>query len=202
MSLFECAFRGTFVNGEVFSHSFWFESLGSIEDVATAAVTHWGTAVTGGLDSFFPTSLNWGSLHTSEVTVSTGVVVRSRDDALSVHGDQTSSVIPNQCATVVSLRTGVSGRANRGRSYLPGVGPGSLTTSGTIDGGTAAAIALGIADFFTDMGTDGHNPVVYSRSQRAAIAVTSVVVDEVVDTQRRRRDKLIGTAHTSAVPTP
>lgn len=102
--------------------------------------------------------------------------------------------LPNQVAMAVSLVTGVSrGPAHRGRFYMPL--PTVLTqTDGRVTEGDADAVRAAGQTFVAAMNAAhaGWSMAVFSRKAgRAAHRfVTGVEVGMVLDTQRRRRNKL------------
>jgi len=104
---------------------------------------------------------------------------------------------PPQCALVVSLLTGFAGRKNRGRMYLPCLSD-DVTAVGQLSTGRAQLVATTVANWLslvrTRSVTTGGNsiPIVYSETAGNS-AIASVRVDSLIDTQRRRRDKLTPT---------
>lgn len=103
-------------------------------------------------------------------------------------------LVPPQNAMVVSLLTDLAGRHNRGRIYLPWA---QSTLNGRIGGGIASGVATSIANFISLARTRqvaGYTlfPVVDS-STVPQPQITAVRSDNVVDTQRRRRDKVTAT---------
>lgn len=134
----------------------------------------------------------------------------------NVVGSASTPACPNQTACVVSLLTNRAGRSFRGRVYLPFLNPGSLTATGRLQ-----AIARVDADNFvntmvqlinggaTPVGVTAPTPLTHGRvsiqsqtSNQAAPPVTATKTGDVLDTQRRRRDKLIESYVQLAVPTP
>lgn len=118
----------------------------------------------------------------------------------SVNGVSTPT-LPPQCSLVVTLQTGLAGRTRRGRFYWP------LCGGGITSGQRTALASQAQIDAFRDMLLaiesicPGSTPelAVASESAGSVTTVTSIALDDVVDTQRRRRDKLVGTRFTSAV---
>jgi hypothetical protein len=105
---------------------------------------------------------------------------------------------PNQCALVVTLRTAVSSRNARGRMYFPATGIQMPAGGGPAATGSQNALVDAVAALATWAG--GTNPmVVVSQTLTATHPVTSVSADNIVDTQRRRRNKLIGTTYSKTV---
>lgn len=115
-----------------------------------------------------------------------------------------SLTMPPQCSVVASLLTGIAGRRTRGRIYWPRV-TGSLDAGFKISGTPVPALlAPAFADFLEDTalasGLEGLQPVVVSKVGAGALTtVSSVSVGDIIDTQRRRRDKLVETRVTAAV---
>lgn len=116
-------------------------------------------------------------------------------------GSQGSS--PRQ-SLVVSLLTGAAGRSRRGRIYLPFTGIGSTATlqAATAD---VDAITNAVATLFTAMKTMSGAPAwgncpprVRSNKTSTGYIVTSVAGNSLIDTQRRREDKLAA-AYTKTV---
>lgn len=123
---------------------------------------------------------------------------------------------PNQTAVTVSLLTAKAGRSYRGRVYLPVLAPGTLTSFGRISGGDVTFLG----QFMTALtgllvGVAGVvNPpavapaalfrlaVQSKTSGQPAAPITSCKIGDVMDTQRRRRDKLIEAYTTFPVPPP
>ena len=116
--------------------------------------------------------------------------------------------LPDQCALVVSLLTARSGRSFRGRSYLPITGAGALI-AGKVDPSNVATPAVQFMQALI-LGLNGSSVVVPTptstqltgapriaiqskTSGQPAAPVNTVRVGDVIDTQRRRRDKLVET---------
>jgi hypothetical protein len=106
------------------------------------------------------------------------------------NGDSTSPPLPANVAACLSLASSSGGRSGRGRIYLPGIADeyvgGSLLTVPFISATLAAytAFATSIA------GGVGWVPAVYSRTDGLSRVVTSTGMSNVVDTQRRRTQRL------------
>lgn len=98
-----------------------------------------------------------------------------------------------QTALVVSMRTAGFGRAYRGRMYVPATG---LVGAGERAPGTpVSALATGFQAVFNGINAISDVTVVLlSLSRSAYTPITSIDIDNVFDTQRRRRDKVTATA--------
>lgn len=106
-----------------------------------------------------------------------------------------SQKLPNQCAVVASLRTGNPGRKGKGRFYLPvpglTLGDWQMSAAVTTDIATSCRnLVQGLAS------VDAIGPIYGGTS---GSPVNAVVVDSVVDTQRRRRNSLRATT-TATLP--
>jgi hypothetical protein len=111
----------------------------------------------------------------------------------------TTRTFPPQCAIVATMRTAQSGRNARGRAYLP-MGNGSFAVSSGTLSTSLAATATGLAAWLTAVNgiAMGGNIVVASVQSNVGGSptlrpITRVTIDNVVDTQRRRRDKIVAT---------
>lgn len=98
---------------------------------------------------------------------------------------------PNQLAIVATLRTAIPSRRTRGRMFMPAtgiaVGAGALMTAPT-----PAELAHAVASLINTQGQD-IAPVVISRAGGLGTPITAVSVDNKVDTQRRRANKVVAT---------
>lgn len=103
-------------------------------------------------------------------------------------GLYTGGILPQNCATLVRKNTGLSGRHNRGRCFIPGAlnrdnvgGNGAITaTELALSQGAANTWKLACDSDSLDM------VILHSSGPSAATPVTSLVVDGRIATQRRR----------------
>jgi len=103
-------------------------------------------------------------------------------------GTSPGNATPANAAAVISWRTGLAGRAFRGRTYLPGIGESSQVNS-TVNSSyitAATALANGIAAFTNGGGIVGVNMVVASFVKQLLNLVLSAVIDNAIDSQRKR----------------
>lgn len=111
-------------------------------------------------------------------------------DSDDTFGLVTGSALPPACCAVVSLSAGV-GRRRRGRIYLPGMTESSWSDDGQSVGGFAGDIIVAVGAAIEDIATDsGYVAAVYSRADGVARAISSLTVDDNLDTQRRRQARL------------
>lgn len=106
------------------------------------------------------------------------------------NGDGGGDALPAQTSFVVSLRAG-GGRSKRGRVYIAGIGEGDVGDDSRVSGAYATLAIDGFVDHATYVGgTFGWVPAVYSRKNSSVALVSSVGADTVIDTQRRRVERL------------
>lgn len=107
----------------------------------------------------------------------------------------TGNGLPPQCAVVTSLLTGIVGRRTRGRLYWPLLGVGTTAPDGRLDPSVASSIATQTAAWLQAVEgawtPESIRSCVVSKASGTDTAVTSVRVGDVIDTQRRRRNKEI-----------
>lgn len=184
--------------------------------VQSASVSFWlkfpSPAVSGGMaalatgsgDSNYTTNLrSWllGQMNTGQKLV--GITYRAYqpdsqtlfDQATKTYSDAgtLSTWMPPQVAMVASLRTAGFGRAYRGRVYFPTAVQGNATT-GRASAAQTAAAATAVRAYLAQWVAGSVTPVLISLSRGVATPLTYVEVDAVMDTQRRRRDKMIDPA--------
>jgi hypothetical protein len=108
-------------------------------------------------------------------------------------GDSTVGMLPQNCALLVRKNTGLGGRKNRGRFFLPGmVSEEGVNNVGIIDTADRTAYQGGADAFLAALGTGDlilpmvilHND--YGDDTPDPTPVTSLTVDSTISTQRRR----------------
>lgn len=167
-------------------------SLANLQSMANAAQTRMATA----FGSFNPVigSVNQ-SIDNTTVYFRLASVAAAKAVAVSTAAPTAgtgTAVKPPQVALCLTLKTGFAGRANRGRMYLPATGGALVPTGGNLTTVcTAIATLIGgiSSDFSSTLGT-AVGPVVGD----AHHLIVSVKTDNVYDTQRRRRNKIVPTA--------
>jgi hypothetical protein len=114
-----------------------------------------------------------------------------------------SGINPNQVCMCMTTLTGLAGRKNRGRLYLPC--NGNPITAGHVFATTEiAAVVAAMATTFTtwNAGGDEGTVAVISLAGSAANPVTQLSIDNVPDIQRRRANKMSTAIRSTAVVTP
>lgn len=159
-------------------------------------------------------ALNGGHIFDSEIGVALGTITsiaKVRTETVAADGTLTDAAefnqapayfgsgtvhMPPQSAIVASLETGRPGRSFRGRIYWPALGFPIQPNTGRIDITDATSIATSTATLLGDIASAAPGgaaliPVIASAKLGEQTPITSVAVGTVVDTQRRRRDKLV-----------
>lgn len=108
-------------------------------------------------------------------------------------GSAASPSLPNNAAAVISFRTDQRGRSARGRMYVPGIPQNVQASATTLGTAFVAALTQAGADINSYLTSVPFTHVVISRYTNNAPravgtteAVTSVVMDNKIDSQRRR----------------
>ncbi len=115
-----------------------------------------------------------------------------------------SQGLPPQCTTVASLRTLQTGKRGRGRMYLPPQ-PTSYMSNLVLSAAATLAIGNAMVTFLEairlpySVGGIWCAPIVTGAPYTNYSAIKNVLVDNVVDTQQRRRRSIAGTVDTSPV---
>jgi len=185
--------------GETFSFTLHGESNLSTGDAATAFGDALTAAWAAGMDDLTTADVDLTLASAATLDPATDGQITRAEVVLALTGVAATEMLPFQCATVISLLTASATRHGRGRFYLPPL------ATGTIDQGRVSAASLVVLDtawtaFFDSLNTDGVTPVVRNRTGHISTTVTSARVGDVIDTQRRRRNKLTETYVVVAVP--
>jgi len=108
----------------------------------------------------------------------------------TIGGDGGSDALPAQVAFCLSLNAG-PGRSRKGRIYIPGIGEGDVTDQSKVSGAFVTLAVDEFFDFANQCFTDAEwVPAVYSRTLGVTNVITGAGGDEVIDTQRRRVQRL------------
>jgi hypothetical protein len=189
MTLYKHTLSGTFPGDE------WSFSIHTLSALAVAdSQTAWASAVTalwtGHLDAYIATDVEATQSKTVSITQATGRQINRVEAAIALPGVAATATLPPQCSCVVSLNTVVATRAGRGRFYLPPFATGALT-AGRLAAGTVTGVVTAVEAMFTSLVASGETPVLYGVTTFLALGITGGSVGDVVDTQRRRRNRLV-----------
>jgi len=114
-------------------------------------------------------------------------------------GTSAASALPPQSSAVLSTRTALPTRSGRGRMYLPPFTEDAIAGIGELDAPVAAAIALAGKGMMEQLMGDGYQPVIAHRATSDTTNIISVDCSTIIGTQRRRRNKLIGSRASQAL---
>lgn len=198
MALYRFVASGT-TPGETFSFTMHAEGTLSTGDAATAFADALTAAWAAGMDDATTADVDLTLASAATIDPATDGQITRVEVVLALTGVAAGEMLPFQCATVVSLLTASATRHGRGRFYLPPL------AASVLDGGRISAATLTVLDtawtaFFDSLNTDGVTPVVRNRTGHVSTTVTSARIGDVIDTQRRRRNKLTETYVVVAVP--
>jgi hypothetical protein len=107
-------------------------------------------------------------------------------------GGLSGTFLPQNCALLVRKNTGVGGRRNQGRFFIPGmVSEGACNNVGQIEAGSLVAYQTAINSFLTTLNdeSEGREMVILHNDPPTGLgptAVTSLTVSNTISTQRRR----------------
>ena len=187
---------GTLPNSEIFSTGFWTgpNTIAS-EGAANAYALLVASSFQNNVDATFARFLSQGEAYT-EVQVYHYVDTSGPADyvgtaPLDVPGTGTQATqLPIQCAVVITLETGLSGRRRRGRMYWPCTNA-ALESHQLVQADIAELVGACSAFFNEVNGYAGQGDVVVHSQVGAGSAadVTRVSCDSEVDIQRRRANR-------------
>jgi len=186
---------------EVAQTAFWWQ-------IGAAPAFSDATAASVVAQSSFTSLMNaWKPLgSTSTVAIGFDQYGYTGGGGASSHGHATllitgtgTSTHPDTVACVTTLRTAHPGRSGRGRMYWPANGQTMTTATGIAVNTNIDALVDALALFFTAQNTGTIVSSVVSQTLSSSFPITSVDADYVLDTQRRRSNKLKTTRHSHTV---
>lgn len=160
-----------------------------LQNLADDGFTWWGAGGSSGYTSQ-ATGTNLYKVVATDLTAE-GAPQRTHTENLAGGGG--AGALPTGTAVVASLRTALRGRSYRGRVYLGGLASALQSTAIAISGASATSIASYFTDLMDILDLIGFDLVVASKQHNGAVVnpanvqpVTSVIVDTLFDSQRRR----------------
>jgi len=152
------------------------------------------------LAAFMPTTVALAGISLRDVNAPNGALINSTTPAAP--GTSASPGLPDEVALVVTMRTALAGRANRGRMYIPGWATNALAAGNVAAAATVTALQNWVQGFGTVYTASGLTLVIGQPARNAYTGSTgtqhparpagSVIVnalpvrDNHWDTQRRR----------------
>lgn len=107
-------------------------------------------------------------------------------DTAPVSGDYVGTAAPPNVALLLRKDTGLAGRPNRGRMYLPGIPEAEFNVAGSLVPTFVADANVAAEAFFDKLVADDVPLLLHHRGPNTFTAVSSLTADGVVATQRRR----------------
>jgi hypothetical protein len=156
-------------------------------DALVSPVTTWWNAIKANISTSF--TLTGISMYAYSYPTTTALF-QAESAPINSAGTLTGNGSPIDTALVISLRTGVPGRSQRGRMYVPFHGPITVAT-GLLAGATATAYNTATKALFdTANGLTTNTVSVISRTHGSYEKVKTLLADNKPDVQRRRENRL------------
>lgn len=205
MSFYRMTARGHLPQGEQFAFSFHTENIGGTLSGAGAALHTalgllWNGVATpaDSIKQCIPSSIGIDASVVDQLDPLTGKNDLQLLTSETLVGTNASDPMINQDSVVVSLRTARATRAGRGRFYLPPFGE-DMSTAGLLLATPQGQVSVAVQKMVQSLNGAGYIVGVFHRSTITQDAVVSVDVSSVIGTQRRRRNKVIGTRNSHTV---
>lgn len=126
------------------------------------------------------------SLANVTVADASGVTGLSYEYGIGDPGLAAATPLPYQLAACVSWRTAVNSRSGRGRTFVVGYNEAANTASAKIASAVIGELYAAAGNLIAQLVIADYRLVVYSRKLDQANEVTTVIVDDRWDVQRRR----------------
>jgi len=185
--------------GESWSCTLYSTSSGTLTSAQAAWTAAVGSFWTGHLDAVVTSNVQCTETSTASINESTGKQISRLSDDVSHPGVATGQMLPFQCASSISWRTALATRAGRGRIYLPPLAV-SVVNAGRLSSAAVTTIVGAATQLVNGMNTGGLALILFGRETHTQTPVTGGDVGDVIDTQRRRRNKLIEVRTPFTVP--
>jgi hypothetical protein len=124
-----------------------------------------------------------------------GVIVQATTTHAAVLGGESSNPVSPAVSLLFHKGTGLVGRENRGRMYLPYLGTNLLYQPDQISAGNAVAINTSIENWLSDLNgsSEAILPMLIRKTDNPAdnysVAVSAITCETLLATQRRRQRK-------------
>lgn len=194
---------GTLPGGEVWSVNPCFASPGGPLITDFANLQTWATTVASFITTTFTTSFALGTLSSVGAPITTvtaqyfdagNILTQQAVAPVAAQGTTSTVKMPFQVAVVCSLRTGRPGRSFRGRLYWPAMGANVNSSTARLATPSVALVTTAFNTLLKGIenstpGTFALDLSVVSQTSSVTTPVTQLQVGDVIDTQRRRRDR-------------
>jgi hypothetical protein len=163
--------------------TFGVDNQGAFTDPTTMAEAIWDPW-NDNFGSRIDTECLQGPIH---VQMGTGAGILSGDGTSSAMGTSTLESLPPNCAILCRKVSGVGGRGNRGRFYVPfACDESGVSQNGQIDGAVVTATQAACDGLLADLDTAGVPMCILHTGAGVPARVISMNVDSLIATQRRR----------------
>lgn len=202
-------YSGVMPGGEEFAFGYWVSysgggvSASEFQGVFGDLIDAQATALSGIANTCFSNDTRLtgadGYLYTGG---STKAAYQAHED-LNIAGTGAPS-LPNQCAAVVTLLTGLPGRSQRGRMYLPLTATtGDTSRSFQMSNTRTQGVSQQAGALLNAGLVHGMTPAVVSPTKSAMVLIRTVRADSKIDTQRRRAEQVSAVSSiTTVINTP
>lgn len=198
MALFHHTFSGTSV-GDSWSFNCHTVGAGTLAAAQAGAVAAANALWTGQLDGLVCDDVVLTEVSTASLNEETDKQISRLADDLNLPGVGAAECLPFQCSVAVSLKTDFATRSGRGRFYLPPMTT-AIMSAGRVSAAAITTAVAAVNAWWGALDTAGLALVIRSKTSHTSVSVTSGNIGNVVDTQRRRRNKLIEVRTNLAVP--
>lgn len=168
MTLYRCQMHGLQPSGRPWSVTMNFSSSAALATVETdwlAQASSFWTNGTHGVETLFPVATTLETTTTAQLSIVTVAGIQKlrevgkRSDNPALPGTSANASMPDQNAILVSLRTDLPGKENRGRIHLPAPDV-TLVTAGELGSTPATRVTTATAALLSGMGGAGHQAVI------------------------------------------
>lgn len=197
MTLYRHVAKGVFP-GESWSCTLHSTGTLSVAAANAAWATAWGVLWNGvaapadNIDQLISTIVETTELVTATLDPVSLKQTAINQSTSTLAGTASTTSLPPQDSVVVTWRTSTPTRGGRGRMYLPVFASAALT-QGLLNSASQTIVAKAGGNFLASLEGAGLVPVLLNRTTQVTTPITGGDVGNVVDTQRRRRDKLVET---------
>jgi hypothetical protein len=200
MALYRCVAYGVYASGRPWSFRQNFSSSAVLATVQADWHAQIGSAWTNGahgLETLYPTTTELNLTRTYALFLTLGPPIKVKATAAAQNtealaGTSANDGLPDQDATVVSLRTAGVGVNNRGRTFLPALDE-TIVVGDLIGSTQATRVTTAMTALRTGMAAAGHVQVIFNDRPTGLDPVTATTkpvtlceTDRVMRTQRRR----------------
>jgi hypothetical protein len=205
MGFYRLLARGHTEQGETFNFSMHCQNpVGTVAGASAAWHTALGLLWNGvappadSIKQLVPTSCGVDASLATELDPLSGHNLGQQQAAEALVGTEPGDPLPPQNTICVSLRTSLANRRGRGRFYLPPFGEAQVT-GGLLIAAARGQVAVAAQKCIQSLNGAGYQVGIWHKDTLTMTPVTSVDVSDVVKTQRRRYNKILGTRSSQSV---